>query len=163
MRSGLYRGISILILGFILGSALTNMYIGSQLDNLTLANRSLQDQLADTQQKLQQLKDTSEIRKKHTINAVETFLLLDSRDHLTDYDKMAVEFEADKKVKEWLDPVVGQDVAGLDSLLIPRIVDNREIEANGNKYRLRTYLVVVNRKTTVYVKASRVKSDGVIN
>ncbi len=163
MRTGFYRGISILILGFILGSSLTNMYLGHQLDNLTLANRSLRDELADTQQKLQQLKEFSENRKKHAINSVESFLIIDSREDLTDYDKMTVEFEASKRVKEWLEPVIGQDVSALDGLLIPRILDNREIEANGNTYRLRTHLVVVNRKTTVYIKASRVKSGGKLN
>ncbi|MCL6612519.1 MAG: hypothetical protein K6T66_13340 [Peptococcaceae bacterium] len=163
MRSGLHRGISFLVLGFILGASLTNVYIGSQLDNLSLANRSLQHELADTRMKMQQLKEVSETRKKHTIDTVEAFLIMDSRDDLTDYDKMAVEFEAGKKVKDWLTPIVGQDVNSLDSLLIPRIVDNREIEANGNKYLLRTYLVVVNQKTAVYVKASRVKQKNIIN
>lgn len=163
MRTGLYRGISILILGFILGASLTNVYIGPQLDNLSLANRSLQYELADTRQKLQQLEEASKARKKHTIDTVETFLILDSREDLTDYDKMSVEFEASKKVKEWLTPITGQDVTGLDGLLIPRIVDNREIEVNGNKYLLRTYLVVVNQKTSVYVKASRIKPDTKTN
>lgn len=163
MRPGLYNGISILVLGFILGAALTNAYIGFQLDNLSLANRSLQQELADTRLKMQQLKEASEIRNKHSIETVETFLILDSMENLTDYDKMAVEFEAGKKVKEWLTPIVGQDVTGLNSLLIPRIVDNREVEANENKYLLKTYLVVVNKKTDVYVKASLIKTDNKIN
>ncbi|MFZ5634233.1 MAG: hypothetical protein ACOY40_15440 [Bacillota bacterium] len=161
--AGLYRSISLLIIGVILGSAGTTVYIGSQLDHITLANKELRDQLADAQQRLVKLKESSDLKKKHTINAVETFLLMDSTEGLTDYDKLAVELEAGKKVKDWLNPIIGQDVAGLDSLLIPRIVDNREIEANGNRYRLRTYIVVVNQKTTVYIKAFRLKSEGKIN
>lgn len=163
MKAALYKTISLLILGFILGSALTSMYIGYRLDNLTLANRALQDELADAHQKLTQLKEITKTPKKPTISSVETFLLLDSREDLTDYDKITVEFEANKKVKEWLNPIVGQDVSSLDSLLIPRIVDNREIEANGNRYRLRTYLVVVNRTTAIYIKATLIKPDAVAN
>ncbi|MCL6477901.1 MAG: hypothetical protein K6T65_05745 [Peptococcaceae bacterium] len=157
--AGVYRSISLLIIGIILGAVGTTVYIGSQLEYLTLANKELRDQLADAQFNLAKLKETSDMKKKHIIDTVETFLLMDSTEGLTDYDKLAVELEAGKKVKDLLNPIIGQDVAGLDSLLIPRIVDNREIEANGNRYRLRTYLVVVNQKTTVYTKAYRLKSE----
>jgi len=163
MRAALYKTISLLILGFILGSALTNMYIGYRIDHLTLANSALRNDLAEARQQLAQLKETVKNPKEPTVSAVETFLLLNSQEDLTDYDKITLEFEANKKVKEWLNPIVGQDVNSLDSLLIPRIVDNRDIEANGNKYRLRTYLVVVNRTIAVYLKATLVKPDAVAN
>jgi len=163
MRASLIRLAAAVILGLVLGAALTTAGIGSQLDNLTLANKSLRDDLAEAQRSLQKLKETSENQKKQTISGLEVFLLLDAREDLTDYDKMAVEFEAGKKVKEWLNPVIGQDVSQLDGLLIPRIVDSREIEANGNLYRLRTYLVVVNRRTSVYIKAGRVNRTELIN
>lgn len=163
MKSGLYSVISLLLLGIILGAALTNALIGSQLDHLTLANRSLQSELAEARLELQKLQESSKIKTRHTVASVETHLLLDSRDDLTDYDRMTAEFETDMKVKGWLNPIIGKEVSGLDSLLIPGMLDSREIEANGNKYRLRTYLVVVNRKTTVYIKATLLKRDGKIN
>lgn len=161
MRTGPVRGVALMLAGIIMGAVLMNMLIGAQLDNLTLANRSLQQDLLDAQQRLRQAREASEARKKQTVSALEVFLLLDPGEDLTDYDRMAVEMEVSKKVKDWLNPVTGQEVDSLDSLLIPRIVDNREIEANGNKYRLRTYLVVVAGKTTVYIKASRLKSGAV--
>lgn len=163
MNAGTVRGISLLMLGIILGSLITNIYIGSQLDHLSLANSELRDELADVRHNFQKLKEATETKKKNTIESVEIFLLMTSREGLTDYDEISVEHEAKRKVKEWLNPVIGQDMAGLDGLLIPGIVDNREIEANGNKYLLRTYLIVVNRKTCVYIKAARVKPDAKIN
>lgn len=163
MRAGLLRGAALIVLGLILGASLTNLYIGRQLDNLSLANRSLREDLAYTRQQLQKMKEAAEIKRRHAISEVETFLILDSRENLTDYDRIAVELEAGKIVKEWLNPIIGQEVAGLDSLLIPRILDNRQIEANGNRYRLTTQLVVVNRKTSVYIRATRVKTGGPLN
>lgn len=159
--AGRYSIIAVFIIGLILGAVAATVYIGSQIDNLTLANKDLQIQLAEARHSLAKLQEESSIsKKKNTINTVETFLIIDSPEDMTDYDKLTVEFEAGKRVKEWLKPIIGEDVAGLDSLLIPRIVDNRELEANGRKYRLRTHLVVVNQKTTVYIKAARVKTGS---
>ncbi|MFZ5647981.1 MAG: hypothetical protein ACOY30_10230 [Bacillota bacterium] len=163
MRTVLLRGISIFILGILLGSAVTNIHIGAQIDYLTLTNITLRDELADAERNLQKLKESSENKRKQTVTTVETFLLMDSRDDLSDYEELAVELEAEKKVKEWLNPLIGQDVSGIDTLLIPRILDNREIEVNGGKYRIRTHLVVINKKITVYVKAMRLKTGGTIN
>lgn len=160
MKPGLFRTILLLLLGAIMGAGGLNMIIGAQVDHLTLANRILQEQLADSERELQKLKESTDRQKKLTITAVETYLLMDSREELTDYDLLRVELEANKKVKEWLQPLIGQDAAGLDSLLIPRIVDSREIEADGNKYRLSTHLVVINQKVSVYVKAVLLKENG---
>lgn len=160
IKPGLFRTISILVLGVIMGAGTINMIIGAQVDHLTLANKILQEQLADAERQLQKLKESSDEKKRLTITSLEACLLMDAQEDLTDYDLLRVELEANKKVKEWLKPLIGQDVAGLDSLLIPRIVDNREILADGNKYRLKTHLVVINQKVSVYVKAILIKGQG---
>ncbi|MEW6064955.1 MAG: hypothetical protein ACOY3U_08095 [Bacillota bacterium] len=160
MKAGLFRGIAFLLLGIILGAAGTNALIGQQVDHLTLVNITLQDQLEDAQNELEKLKESSKKKKKQTITAIETYLILTSREGLTEYDELRVKLEAAEKVKNWLSPLLGQDVAGLDTLWIPSIVDNREIEANGNKYRLRTHLVIINEKLTVYLKATLVKGEA---
>jgi hypothetical protein len=154
------KTLSLLILGAILGAAATNVYIGRQVDYLSLANKTLQESLADAERQLQNLKESSENKKNITISGFDIFLILDSREGLTDYDQLSVEHEVDKKVKEWLQPLLGQKVDSFDTLLIPRIIDNRDVEVNGNKYRLKTHLVVVKNKTTVYIKSARVKADG---
>lgn len=159
MKKKILKTISLLTTGILLGSAMMNIYIGSQIDHLALANKTLQDRLAEAEINLQRLKEDADNKKKYSITSIEVFLIMEaSTGDLTDYDQLAVEFEVNKRVKEWLKPLIGKDVSGLDSLLVPRIVDNREVEVNGNKYRLKTYLVVVNRATAVYVRAARVKS-----
>ncbi|MCL5057569.1 MAG: hypothetical protein M1130_06155 [Actinobacteria bacterium] len=160
MRAKIFKTVSLLILGVILGASSTNIYIGMQLDYLTLTNKTLQNSLAEAERQLQSLKEASEIKNRNSISSFDIFLLMDSREGLTDYDQLTLEYEVDKKVKEWLKPLIGQKVDGFDCLLIPRIVDNRDIEVNGNNYRLRTYLVVVNTKTAVYIKSTKIKSDG---
>lgn len=159
MKFGLLRSIAFLLLGMLLGAAATNALIGQQVDHLNLVNITLQDQLEDAQNEVEKLKETSQKKKKQTITAIETYLILTSRDGLTEYDELRVKLEASEKVKSWLNPLLGQEVAGLDSLWIPSIVDNREIQANGNKYRLKTHLVIISDKLTVYLKATLVKGE----
>lgn len=160
MKGRLLRVVLVLILGMVLGAAATNIYAAARLDQLILANAGLQAQLADARRELEKLKESTAVKKRNAVTALGIFIAMDSREALTDFDRLSVELEAEKKVKEWLNPVIGQEVEELDSLLIPRVVDNREIEANGNKYTLKTVLVVVNRKTSVYVKATRLKQGA---
>lgn len=156
---GLYKGLAFLILGILLGAAITNILIGKQVDRLNLVNLALQDQLEDIQEELEKAKDIPDKKGKHIVTSIETYLLLTSRQGLTDYDELRVTLEASEKVEEWLKPLIGQNVEGLDTLWIPSIVDNREIETNGNKYLLRTYLVVINEKITVYVRATLITGE----
>jgi len=159
MRKKLFKTLSLLILGVILGASATNIYMGMQLDYLSLTNKTLQNSLAEAERQLQILKESSEIKNRNSISGFDIFLLMDSREGLTDYDQLTLEYEVDKKVKEWLTPLIGKNISEVDTLLVPRIVDSRDVEANGNTYRLKTYLVVINKKTSVYIKATLVKSS----
>lgn len=162
MRPAIIRGIAFLLLGILLGSSGINVLIGKQVDHLKLQNITLQDQLSDALSELQRLKESNKKKKMQIITGIETYLILASREGLTDYDELKVKAEANDKVKKWLAPLIGQEVAGLDILWIPNIIDNREIEANGNKYRLKSHLVVINEKVTVYLKAAKIKSEATL-
>lgn len=160
MKAKIMKTVSLLLLGILMGAVSTNVYIGKHIDYLTLTNKALQDSLSLAERQVQNLKESSQIKRNTTISSFDIFLILESREGLTDYDQLLIEYEAEKKVKEWLNPLIGEKVDGFDCLLIPRIVDNRDISVNGNSYRLRTYLVVVNKKTAVYIKSSKIKAEG---
>ncbi len=160
MIPGIIRNLSFLIIGILIGAGSANMIIGDQVDYLTMANKNLQDQLAEREFQLQKLNDASKQKKAHIITSVETYLSADSMEGLTEYDQLSVQLEANKKIKEWLSPLVGQDVNSIDSLLIPRIVDDRVIETGGNKYRLKAHLVIINQKISLYIKAIMLKNES---
>ena len=160
MMSGLIRIIACLLLGILLGAAVTNILIGQQIDNLSLQNKTLQYQLDDALRELQKIKQSNRNQKKKTIISIETYLILTSREGLTDYDELKLKSEANDKVKLWLEPLIGQEVAELDILWIPNILDNREVEANGNLYRLKSHLVAIDEKLTVYLKATQIKNNA---
>ncbi|ABO51462.1 conserved hypothetical protein [Desulforamulus reducens MI-1] len=160
MKVAFFKGLALLVLGVLLGAAGTNVIIGKQVDHLTLANMTLRDQLTDTQTELLRIKESTQKKKKKTITNIETFIIMASREGLTDFDELSVRLEANEKVKTWLAPLMGQEVEGLDTLWIPGVVDNREIEANGNHYLLKSYLVVIDEKITVYLKATQIKGEA---
>jgi hypothetical protein len=135
------------------------MLIGNQVDYLTLANKNLHDQLADREFQLQKLKESSRQNEEHVITSIEAYLSADSMEGLTEYDQLSLQLETTKRIKEWLSPLVGQDVRSLDNLLIPRIVDDRIVEAGGSKYSLKTHLVIINQKVNLYVKARLIKTE----
>lgn len=162
MKVQVLRSIALFLLGLLTGAGLVNTLIGSQVDYLTLANKNLQERLVDKELELQKQKEIFEGRKQNLITAIEIYLLMDSKCGLTDYEQFRVEMEVSKKVKEWLSPIIGMETARLDSLVIPGIVDNREVELDGNKYRLGVHLIVVNQKTSVYVKTTLLKNKNVM-
>jgi len=153
-----FRYLSLFILGALLGAGAIGMLIGNQVDYLTLTNKNLQDQLAEREYQLQKLKESSRQNMEQVISSIEAYLSADSMEGLTEYDQLSLQLEASKRIKEWLSPLVGQDINSLDNLLIPRIVDDRIIEAGSSKYRLKTHLVIINQKVKIYVKARLIKT-----
>ncbi|GBF35577.1 hypothetical protein DCCM_4706 [Desulfocucumis palustris] len=160
MIPGMVRYLSLLLIGILMGSGAANMVIGDQVDYLTMANKNLQDQLAEREYQLQKLNDAFRQKNTRVITTVEAYLSADSMEGLTEYDQLSLQLEANKKIKEWLSPLVGQDVNSIDGLLIPRIVDDRILQAEGNKYRIKTHLVIINEKISLYIKATILKKDS---
>lgn len=160
MKFNLIRSIAFILLGMLLGASATNVLIGKQVDHLNLQNIALQHELIIASNEIKELSEITKKKKNQTIIGIETYLILASREDLTDYDELAVKAEANDRVKKWLAPLIGQEISGLDILWIPNIIDNREIEANGNKFRLKSHLVVITEKITVYLKASKVKNES---
>ena len=153
------KSLAFFLLGALLGAAGINVLIGHQVDRLAMTNRILQTRLEDTTVELQRIKESSSQKEKYTVNAVETYLLLDSREGLTEYDDIRLKLEVNEKIKIWLNPLMGQEVKTLDILWIPSVVDNREIEVNGNHYQLKTYLAIISEKITLYLKVTLQKKE----
>lgn len=61
-------------------------------------------------------------------------------------------------MRDWLHPLLGQEVSRLDYLLIPRVVDRRQVDVDGRKYVLKVNLVVVAERTMIYLDAVPQKS-----
>ena len=151
------RTLALLLLGLLLGAGITSMVIGKQVDYLTMTNKELQNQLADQEYQLQKLKDNINATQNPIITAIEVTLTPDSLEKLSEYQQLHVQLAVSEKIKEWLNPLIGQELNHLDHLLIPRVVDDRIVEAENNSYRIQSQLIIMDQTIHLYVNAIPVK------
>jgi len=147
------RYLAIFILGFLVGGIYVNIRLGEQVDNLSQANSALRNELTDKQSELEQLKENAAKQNVQVVTAIQPTVSL-PEDKLNRYEKMSVQLEIEKNIKNWLKSLLGQEVRSLNYLLIPEIIDGREIELENKKYQLKVKIVIITDKIIVYVDAS---------
>ncbi len=152
MRNRLIFGAAVLGLGMIIGASLTGVFIGKQVDDLYIKNRYLADNLAVAEKELEQLRQVSEKMHARVITKISTSIRFNEECDYSEYERSTIELAVEKKVREWLQVISGQDVKTINYLLVPRIVDNREIEVEGKEIRLKVLLVVLSEHVIVYLE-----------
>lgn len=146
--------VALFLIGALTGGAGVNSLIGGQLDRLSLTNTSLQEQLAATEKELQQIKESLKSRQTQVIGAVEVHVSLAVNRQTSEYDQKKVQLFVENKVRDWLQPILGQEISTMNHLLIPRVIDLRQVELDGIKYTLKVKLVVVSQRTIIYLEAA---------
>lgn len=154
------RLLAVLLVGMLAGGALVNVLLGEQVDRLTLLNSALEDKLAGTERELQQVKANLATRQVQAIAAVEVHVTLTAGKEIPELDQAKARLVVENKVRDWLHPLLGQEVGRLDHLLIPRVVDRRVINVDGRRYALKVILVVVAERTLVYLEAVPQKTSA---
>ncbi|HHW44034.1 hypothetical protein GFC01_00730 [Desulfofundulus thermobenzoicus] len=153
------RLLAALLVGMLMGGALVNVLLGEQVDRLTLVNQGLQDKLASTEKELEKVKENLASRQVRTITAIEVHVTLPGKD-IPELDQAKARLVVENRVREWLRPLLGQEVSRLDHLLIPRVVDRRQVDVDGRRYVLKVNLVVVAEKTILYLDAVPQKNNS---
>ncbi|MDD3269772.1 MAG: hypothetical protein PHX14_10650 [Syntrophomonadaceae bacterium] len=143
---------AVFILGALTGMALTSVLIGNRIDTLYLENKFLQDNLLAADKQIKKLQELNSPVKRRVISNITTHVEFDQEIDYTNFEKDSIELHVEKNVRAWLDIVLGQGVDDVNYLLIPKIIDNREIEFENRKIRLKVNLVVISEKVNVYIK-----------
>lgn len=139
---------ALVLLGILLGAASTTVLVGAQLDDLHIQNQSLQANLAAMDAQVQQLQQTP---KKRVISRINTKVNFVDADEWDGFTRSTLELSVEKHIREWLAGLNGQAVTEVNYMLIPQIVDNREIEIDKQKMRLVVRMVIISETVTVYV------------
>ncbi|MCL6448903.1 MAG: hypothetical protein K6U04_12265 [Armatimonadetes bacterium] len=142
------------LIGLLAGGAGVNSLVGKQVDRLSLANSSLHEQLAATEKELQQVKESLKSRQTQVVSSLDVHVSFAPGKPATGYDQKKVQLFVENKVREWLQPLLGQEIGTLNYLLIPQIIDLRQVELDGIKYTLKVKLVVVSQRTAVYLEVA---------
>ncbi len=147
---------AIFIVGLLLGASLTAALIGGQIDLLHMENITLQESLAAMDEQIQHLQEKP---KKRIISRIDAKVMFNDDSDFDDFEEGTIQLTVEKNIREWLAAIIGQGVNEVDYLLIPQIIDNRDIEINGKKIRLAIRMVVISDIVTVYVITQKVPSD----
>jgi len=145
---------AVFLIGALAGGAGVNSLVGEQVDRLSLANGSLHEQLAATEKELQQVKESLKSHQKVVVSALDVHVSFAPGKPATGFDQKKVQLFVENKVREWLQPLLGQEIGTLNYLLIPQVIDLRQVELDGIKYTLKVKLMVVSQRTAVYLEAA---------
>lgn len=149
----------IFFLGVLAGASLTNMVIGKQIDNLHISNQALQQQLSVSERELQSLKESLDEKKRQIITGIDVKVEFVGEE-LTSYEESAATLMTEERVEEWLEVIKGQEIDDVDYMLIPKIIDGREIEVDGWKISLKVKLVVISKIIIVYLEAEPIPQSS---
>jgi len=145
---------AIFLIGVLAGGAGVNSLVGKQVDRLSLANGALHEQLAATEKELHQVKESLKSRQTLVVNGLDVYVSFAPGKPASGYDQKKVQLFVENKVREWLQPLLGQEIGALNYLLIPQVIDLRQVELDGIKYTLKVKLVVVSQRTAVYLEVA---------
>lgn len=148
---------AIFVIGALTGIAFTCGLIGNRIDALYIENKTLQDNLWAADKQIEQLKEAHKV-KKRVISNISTYVEFDKNDY-TDFEKNTIKLNVEKNIREWLDIILGQNVENGNYLLIPHIIDNREIEFEKRKIRLKVNMVVVSETVNVYIRVIPINDE----
>ncbi|MEW6623849.1 MAG: hypothetical protein AB1420_12110 [Bacillota bacterium] len=147
-----FRLLSIFILGLIVGSALTNFFIGSQVDRLSIERDNIYQSLKTFESENQELKESLK-KQKLIVTAIEPSITF-TDDSLTSYTRENYSLQITKTVEELLSSLKGKDVDGIDYMLIPGIIEDRIISIDGKKFVLHVKTIILSRKLFLDLEAS---------
>lgn len=150
--------VTIFVLGAITGAALTGVSVGKQVDSLYIKNQFLREKLLATEKQLNQLQETNQTKYSRVISNISTHINFSDKCDYTEFERSTIELTVEKKVREWLKIISGQEVENINYLLIPRIVDSREIMVEDKKICLKVDLVVISERVIVYLEIIPLKN-----
>lgn len=151
--------LAIFTVGVIAGASAAGVFIGDRVDVLYLENRVLKSQLTAAEKDIQQLREQKQTPAR-VVSKISSQVSFSQDCDFTEYEKSTVEMTVEKNLREWLKLVVGQELDTVNYQLVPRIVDNREIEVEEKKIRLKVELVVISENVIVYLEVRPVKKQS---
>lgn len=151
--------LSIFICGMIAGSALMSLSISYRIDELTLVNQNLYNELTKLYEEidiLTQRLNEKDKRQKLLVKGIQPIFIFPA-DTFTHYEEEALRLELEKKIMVLLQDLKGQEVSTIDYRLIPQIINNRHVTVLKRTLKLRVENTIIAPEITVHIKIIPVK------
>lgn len=156
MKNHIIRLMALFFLGMVTGGVFVTVNLGGQIDEVTHKNELLGQQLELCRDELNHLKKSMGEKEKEEVSGIKLHISIVG-DNMAELEEKNTILVLDKQVRQWMEPVKGQEVKKLNHLLVPQIIDNRIVEFDGANYRLRVKLVVIDTIISMYIEAKKEK------
>ncbi len=142
----------IFILGIIIGALLLNIIVSKKLDILILDNNKLKNNCQEKDLEINELKSNLKEQKKHFIQKLSIEINSDLNQH--------TEQKIEKKIKDLLSGLIGENYKNLDPLLLRNIIHQRYLMVEDKTYRLELDYIVISEELKIFVKISKNKEEN---
>ncbi|MDD4766567.1 MAG: hypothetical protein PHF87_03185 [Desulfotomaculaceae bacterium] len=156
MKKQMVRLLALLALGMVAGGVLVTVHLGGQIDEITHKNQLLSQQLGLCEDELTQLKKSMGEKEKKVVSGIEPRISILDKDMARLEEKNTI-LVLEKQVRQWMEPLQGEEVKKLNYALVPKIIDDRIVEFEGANYRLKVKLLVIDANIIIYVEAIKEK------
>lgn len=150
--NALLRFFTPFILGVLVGATLMTVHNGRQIEHLMYTVRLLNEELTAVNQELESVRDNLSDERHRVVAGIKVDVRLPP--NLNGYEERSARLEIEKTVKRWLEPLYGQDTDTLNFVVIPQIIDGRDVPVDGRNYRLETRIVFIGEEIIVYVQGT---------
>lgn len=140
------------LLGVLLGASAMAVQTSRQIEQLMFAVRVLNEELAAARLEIDELRSSLSSERREVVTGIKVDIQFN--DDLTAIEEREAHLAIEKKVKEWLEPLYGEEVSKLNPRMVPRIVDGRIVEVENKMFQLTTRIVFAGEEFMVYVEAA---------
>lgn len=146
------------VLGGLVGAASVTALIGGQVDQLNNAKEALEEEISTLQGELEQIEKNISTRQELTINSIALEIKFQNV-QLLPLEEETLKLNIEKQMKEILKNLLGKKIQGLNPFLIPLMLENRLIEAEGRHFRINVELIVLAEKLYLLLEAQPIPKD----
>ncbi len=158
-RTLLLKILSALCLGFILGTVTATVYMGHQIDQLTIEKENLHNELSSVKKELKQINENLKKRRAAAVNRIEANVTF-PKDTFSKYEGSSLQMELEKRIVEMLQPLNGKEIEKIEPELVPQIVQGRKLTVENRDFYLQVQTVIISQQLKIFVLA---KPSRVIN
>lgn len=150
--------LALVLLGFLVGSAFATVRMGHQIDRLTIIRQEQAEKIAGLEAELEQIRTGFSQHEENVLSSV--VVKIEFRDPKPGpLEEDAVRLSLEKQIKELLSNLMGKKIDDLDPTLIPWIVENRLLEAEGYTFKIQAKLLVLTDKIHLTISAQSVSGN----
>ncbi|UMZ74496.1 hypothetical protein [Natranaerofaba carboxydovora] len=152
------KNISLLLIGILIGSSITTIYLGHELDNLYIEVQTLEHDLQKAEERAKQLEE--DIQKKEEQQGAPAVQLVKDVDIIIDYqDDEFTSLYIQEYCEEITKKLLGQEVQSLEPELIFQILDQRIVKLEEKEYRLYVKSLIIAEKTSFHIEPVLLEED----